>query len=116
MMKALSGLFALSVALGATPALSQTKWDLPAAYAATNFHSENLIQFAKDVDQATAGKFASGGLVHVFGKLNQVFRVKVGGGIGCRQIPLGLGQGGCGAQGHRQGKQAGQCFHHGGGP
>ena len=56
MMKALSGLFALSVALAATPALSQTKWDLPAAYAATNFHSENLIQFAKDVDTATAGK------------------------------------------------------------
>ena len=46
MIKALSGLFALSVALGATPALSQTKWDLPAAYPATNFHSENLIQFA----------------------------------------------------------------------
>ena len=56
MMKALSGLFALSVALAAPPVLSQTKWDLPAAYAATNFHSENLIQFAKDVDQATAGK------------------------------------------------------------
>ena len=56
MMKALSGLFALSVALAAAPVLSQTKWDLPAAYAATNFHSENLIQFAKDVDQATAGK------------------------------------------------------------
>ena len=56
MIKALSGLFALSVAFAATPALSQTKWDLPAAYAATNFHSENLIQFAKDVDQATAGK------------------------------------------------------------
>ena len=56
MIKALSGLLALSVALGVTPALSQTKWDLPAAYAATNFHSENLVQFAKDVDQATAGK------------------------------------------------------------
>jgi TRAP-type C4-dicarboxylate transport system substrate-binding protein len=37
-----------------TPA--QTKWDLPAAYPATNFHTENLTQFAKDVDKATGGK------------------------------------------------------------
>lgn len=35
---------------------AQTKWDLPAAYAATNFHSENLIQFSNDVDKATGGK------------------------------------------------------------
>ena len=39
---------------GATSA--QTKWDLPAAYPASNFHSENLAQFAADVDKATAGK------------------------------------------------------------
>jgi TRAP-type C4-dicarboxylate transport system substrate-binding protein len=38
------------------PALAQTKWDLPAAYPATNFHSVNLEQFAKDVDKATGGK------------------------------------------------------------
>ncbi len=37
-------------------ASAQTKWDLPAAYPTTNFHTENLIQFAKDVDTATAGK------------------------------------------------------------
>ena len=37
-------------------AQAQTKWDLPAAYAASNFHSENLVQFAQDVDKATAGK------------------------------------------------------------
>jgi TRAP-type C4-dicarboxylate transport system substrate-binding protein len=35
---------------------AQTKWDLPAAYPATNFHSENLVQFAQDVDKATGGK------------------------------------------------------------
>ena len=35
---------------------AQTKWDLPAAYPATNFHTENLVQFAADVDKATAGK------------------------------------------------------------
>jgi TRAP-type C4-dicarboxylate transport system substrate-binding protein len=35
---------------------AQTKWDLPAAYAASNFHTENLTQFANDIDKATAGK------------------------------------------------------------
>ena len=35
---------------------AQTKWDLPAAYSATNFHSVNLMEFASDVDKATAGK------------------------------------------------------------
>ncbi len=50
--------FALSVAAFALagPLAAQTKWDLPAAYAASNFHSENLVQFASDVDKATAGK------------------------------------------------------------
>ena len=35
---------------------AQTQWDLPAAYPASNFHTENLEQFAKDVAQATGGK------------------------------------------------------------
>src|SRR4051812_40176634 len=42
--------------LAATPALAQTKWNLPAAYPADNPHSENLVAFAKDVDTATSGK------------------------------------------------------------
>ena len=37
-------------------AFAQTKWDLPAAYPASNFHTENLVQFANDVDKATGGK------------------------------------------------------------
>ena len=45
------------LALFASHSFAQTKWDLPAAYAATNFHSENLAQLAKDVDAATGGKF-----------------------------------------------------------
>jgi TRAP-type C4-dicarboxylate transport system substrate-binding protein len=46
---------ALSAA-SATTAFAQTKWDLPAAYPASNFHTENLTQFAADVDKATGGK------------------------------------------------------------
>jgi TRAP-type C4-dicarboxylate transport system substrate-binding protein len=40
----------------ALSAQAQTKWDLPAAYPAANFHSVNLQQFADDVDKASAGK------------------------------------------------------------
>ena len=47
---------ALALAGLAGTASAQTKWDLPAAYPATNFHTENLMQFAADVDKATAGK------------------------------------------------------------
>jgi len=46
-------LLALAMPLAAG---AQTKWDLPAAYPATNFHSENLVQFASDVDKASGGK------------------------------------------------------------
>ncbi len=40
----------------ALSAHAQTKWDLPAAYPATNFHTVNLQQLADDVDKATSGK------------------------------------------------------------
>jgi TRAP-type C4-dicarboxylate transport system substrate-binding protein len=45
-----------AAALLAAAAQAQTKWDLPAAYPASNFHTENLMQFAADVDKATGGK------------------------------------------------------------
>ncbi|MCJ0764069.1 TRAP transporter substrate-binding protein [Variovorax terrae] len=54
-MKLKHGLTVAVLALGST-AFAQTKWDLPAAYPATNFHTENLAQFASDVDKATGGK------------------------------------------------------------
>jgi TRAP-type C4-dicarboxylate transport system substrate-binding protein len=51
----LAGLAAAG-ALAASPALAQTKWNLPAAYANSNYHTENLVTFAKDVAAATGGK------------------------------------------------------------
>lgn len=50
--------FALSLAAFALAGAvsAQTKWDLPAAYPASNFHTENLVQFANDVEKATGGK------------------------------------------------------------
>ena len=40
----------------AASATAQVKWDLPAAYAPGNFHTENLELFAKDVDAFSGGK------------------------------------------------------------
>ncbi len=51
--------FALAISLSlisAGAAFAQVKWDLPSAYPASNFHTENLVQFAADIDKATAGK------------------------------------------------------------
>ena len=45
-----------SLLLASSGTFGQTKWDLPAAYPATNFHTENLTQFAKEIDTATGGK------------------------------------------------------------
>ncbi len=47
---------AASITLGAPLAQAQTKWDLASAYPTTNFHTENIAQFAKEVDTATNGK------------------------------------------------------------
>jgi TRAP-type C4-dicarboxylate transport system substrate-binding protein len=54
-MKRLAAALALASTF-ALPALAQTKWDLPSAYPANNFHTENIQQFANDIDKATGGK------------------------------------------------------------
>jgi TRAP-type C4-dicarboxylate transport system substrate-binding protein len=48
--------FSAAALVLASQSFAQVKWDLPAAYPASNFHSENLVQFANDVDKATGGK------------------------------------------------------------
>jgi len=55
-MKRLPAAAAIAALAFALPAFAQTKWDLPTAYPANNFHTENIQQFAADVDKATAGK------------------------------------------------------------
>ncbi len=50
---ALAAAFGLALAL---PATAQTKWDLPTAYPASNFHTENIMQFVADVDRTSGGK------------------------------------------------------------
>ncbi|TAG03631.1 MAG: C4-dicarboxylate ABC transporter substrate-binding protein [Betaproteobacteria bacterium] len=55
-MKAIFRTAIIAAACAAINVSAQTKWDLASAYAAGNFHTVNLNQFAADVDKATAGK------------------------------------------------------------
>ena len=55
-MKRLQALAFLFAAGLSSAAVAQTKWDMPTPYAPTNFHTENINQFAADVDKATGGK------------------------------------------------------------
>lgn len=65
---------ALTLTLAAGPAAAQTKWDLPAGYGATNFHTVNLTEFANDVDKATGGKLKI--TVHANGSLFKAPEIK----------------------------------------
>lgn len=75
----------------ATAATAQTKWDLPSAYPASNFHTENLMQFAADVDKGTAGKLKI--TVHANASLfkaNEIKRAVQGGQAQMGEILLGI--------------------------
>ncbi len=54
----IAGMIAATAAVAtlAGPAAAQTKWNLPAAYPLSNYHSENLVWFAEEVKKATEGK------------------------------------------------------------
>ncbi len=47
---------ALSALACAPIALAQTQWDLPTGYSANTFQTQNVAQFAADVEAATGGK------------------------------------------------------------
>ncbi len=55
--KLMGGAAATAIAVsGALPALAAEKWDMPMAYSASNFHSENGVQFAECVTDGTGGE------------------------------------------------------------
>ena len=62
--RCLASAAAVAVALAAAPvpmaipACAQIKWNLPTAYPADNFHSENLRAFAQDLVEVSGGKLA----------------------------------------------------------
>jgi TRAP-type C4-dicarboxylate transport system substrate-binding protein len=77
---------ALALGLSASVTLAaDVKWDMPMAYSATNYHSENGAQFAKDVTEGSGGKLEI--VTHPGGSLykgGEIFRaVRTG------QAPIG---------------------------
>ncbi len=75
---------AVAATLAAGPAAAE-RWDMPLAYSASNYHSENAAQFAKDVTEATGGEIEI--VTHPGGSLykgDEIFRaVRTG------QAPIG---------------------------
>ncbi|MFT6090777.1 TRAP transporter substrate-binding protein [Sulfitobacter sp.] len=55
--KLMTGVATAAIAMtSALPALAAEKWDMPMAYSASNFHSENGMAFAKCVTDGTSGE------------------------------------------------------------
>jgi len=66
--------------LAAPAAQAQATWDMPTPYPASNFHTENIAQFAKEVEAASGGKLVI--TVHPNGalfKANEIKRAVQGG-------------------------------------
>jgi TRAP-type transport system periplasmic protein len=64
----------------ASAATAQTKWDMPTGYPSSNFHTENIRQFADEIDKASGGKLKI--TVHDGGSLfkaNEIKRAVQGG-------------------------------------
>ena len=70
---ATAGLAAATLSFGGQ-VLAQQKWDMPTGYPASNFHTENIQQFAKEVDEATGGKLKI--TVHANGSLFKANEIK----------------------------------------
>ncbi len=81
--RALAAAVALSM-LAATSAHAQN-WDMPTAYAPTNFHTVNIEHFAAAVKQATGGKLVI--TVHPGASLYKMPEIKRA--VQTRQVPIG---------------------------
>jgi TRAP-type C4-dicarboxylate transport system substrate-binding protein len=76
--------FALPLALVAAPALAES-WDMPTPYGDTTFHTQNIMQFADDVREATGGELDI--TVHSAGSLFPHSEIKNA--VRSRQVPIG---------------------------
>jgi len=84
-MRLLSSLF-LGIALSAMcVAVSAQSWDLPSAYAPSNFHTVNLEKFAEGVKNATGGKLSL--KVHSGASLYKATEIKRA--VQAGQVPIG---------------------------
>ncbi|HXH03500.1 MAG TPA: TRAP transporter substrate-binding protein [Candidatus Competibacteraceae bacterium] len=75
----LVGLFASQVAVAATT------WDMPTPYPENNFHTQNILQFAQEIEQATGGELKI--KVHSAGSLIKHTEIKNA--VRSGQVPIG---------------------------
>ena len=73
-MKTMSALFFSASMLGASAASAQTAWDFPTGYSVNSFQTENVMQFARDVEKASDGKLKM--TVHPNGSLYKANEIK----------------------------------------
>jgi TRAP-type transport system periplasmic protein len=66
--------FAIAIACLTCSANAQTKWDLPSGYSASSYQTQNVQQFADEVERATAGKLKM--TVHASGSLYKANEIK----------------------------------------
>lgn len=64
----------LAAAMASTIACAQTKWDLPTGYGIGSFQTQNVQQFANDVEKATGGKLKI--TLHANGSLFKANEIK----------------------------------------
>lgn len=83
--KSIAAASAVALALAAGTAMGQTKWDMPTPYPATLFHTENIQQFANDVEKASGGKLKI--QVHANASLLKMPEIKRG--IQSGQVQMG---------------------------
>jgi len=76
---------AAALACAAGTSMAQTKWDMPTPYPATMFHTENIQQFANDVEKASGGKLKI--QVHANASLLKMPEIKRG--IQSGQVQMG---------------------------
>ena len=74
MLKTLVAVSAATTVLVCGSAAAQQKWDMPTGYPSNNFHTENIVQFAAEVDKATAAKLKI--TVHDNGSLFKANEIK----------------------------------------
>lgn len=73
------------LAFGAPQSVAAETWDMPVAYAASNYHTENAVQFAEDVTERTGGELEI--VVHPSGSLFSGDQIKRA--VQTGQVPIG---------------------------
>jgi TRAP-type C4-dicarboxylate transport system substrate-binding protein len=86
MMTRLSALLAAAaIGLGTGAAAAAERWDMPVAYPASNYHTENAVAFAEEVAEKTGGELEI--IVHPGGSLFKGDEIKRA--VQTGQVPIG---------------------------